>query len=515
MPANTEQLFGPRVASGLAVAAGLLMSMAFAPVAFGPYAIAAVALLTAALWRSSLRRGLGVGFLAGAVFFGLLLSWMQVVGWDAWIMLSLFWGLWFALVGVSTALVTRLPGAPIWVAAVWVLTEALRGRMPFGGFPWGNIAFAQPDTSFAGWASVGGTPLVTFAVALAGASIVTISLDYRAGRRRLAVGWFALAALAALAPAVVSVPSVGDDVGGPTSAIVAVVQGGTPQVGLGAMDVRRAVLDNHVAQTLKLAASIADGTTPQPSFVLWPENSTDIDPFTDASAADAISAAAKAVGVPILVGAVITVPDDPSGVWNVGIVWDPVTGPQQMYIKNHPVPFGEYIPFRDFLAEHIGRFDRIPRDFVAGTEPGNLLVGDVPVGNVICFEVAYGDVVDAVVDAGARMLTVQTNNATYGGTAQPEQQLAISRMRASEFGRSVAVAATSGISAIIAPDRTVSQRLDEDQVGWLVADVPLRGGMTLASSIGHFVEMAICAIAIGSILAAAGWSVVSRRRSFT
>jgi apolipoprotein N-acyltransferase len=281
------------------------------------------------------------------------------------------------------------------------------------------------------------------------------------------------------------------------------------------MDVRRAVLDNHVAQTLDLAASIAAGTTPQPAFVLWPENSSDIDPFTDPSVADAITAAARAVGVPILVGAVVTAPEDPNGVWNVGIVWDPASGPQQMYVKTHPVPFGEYIPFRDFLAQHIGRFDRIPRDFLAGTEPGNLMIGSVPVGNVICFEIAYGDVVDAVVEGDARLLTVQTNNATYGGTAQPEQQLAIARMRASEFGRSVVVAATSGVSAIISPNRTVTQSLDESEVGWLVAEVPLRGEQTLASSLGHPVELTLCAAAIASMIAAAVWSLVRRRRGIT
>jgi apolipoprotein N-acyltransferase len=513
MPAPA--LFGLRTASGLAVGAGLTMSMAFAPVAFGPYAIASVALLTAALWRSSLRRGLGLGYLAGAVFFGILLFWMHVVGWDAWLMLSLFWALWLALVGVGTSLATRLPGAPIWVATIWVLSEALRGRMPFGGFPWGNIAFAQPDTVLAGWASVGGTPLVTFAVALVGASIVTIALDFRAGRQRVAAGWFALAAIAVLVPGLIPAPASGDEVGGPPTAVVAVVQGGTPQVGLGAMDVRRAVLDNHVAQTLDLAASIAAGTTPQPAFVLWPENSSDIDPFTDPSVADAITAAARAVGVPILVGAVVTAPEDPNGVWNVGIVWDPASGPQQMYVKTHPVPFGEYIPFRDFLAQHIGRFDRIPRDFLAGTEPGNLMIGSVPVGNVICFEIAYGDVVDAVVEDDARLLTVQTNNATYGGTAQPEQQLAIARMRASEFGRSVVVAATSGVSAIISPNRTVTQSLDESEVGWLVAEVPLRGEQTLASSLGHPVELTLCAAAIASMIAAAVWSLVRRRRGIT
>ena len=113
---------------------------------------------------------------------------MRVIGWDAWLLLTVFWALWFALVGVGTALVTRLPVAPVWVASMWVLQETLRAHLPFGGFPWGEIAFAQPDTPFARLAPIGGSPLVSFAVAFVGASIVTLVLDYRAGRRRARFG---------------------------------------------------------------------------------------------------------------------------------------------------------------------------------------------------------------------------------------------------------------------------------------------------------------------------------------
>jgi apolipoprotein N-acyltransferase len=183
-----------------------------------------------------------------------------------------------------------------------------------------------------------------------------------------------------------------------------------------------------------------------------------------------------------------------------------------MYIKTHPVPFGEYIPFRGLIASLIGRFDRVPRDYLPGTEPGNLEIGGVAVGNVICFEIAYGDVVDAVVDGGARVVTVQTNNATYGGTSQPAQQLGIERMRAIEFGRSVLVAATSGISSIIDADGQASQRLDEGQTGWLVAEVPLRGELTMASRFGHAIEIVLCLVALGAITVGASWSRVRRRR---
>jgi apolipoprotein N-acyltransferase len=249
------------------------------------------------------------------------------------------------------------------------------------------------------------------------------------------------------------------------------------------------------------------GEVPAPELVIWPENSTDLDPYRLPEAAAAIDTAAKAVAAPILVGAVVEAPDEPDRVLNVGIVWDPLTGPGERYVKIHPVPFGEYVPFRPLLAGVISRFDRVPRDFAAGSVPGVLQVGPALVGDVICFEIAYDEVVRDVVTSGARVLVVQTNNATYGLTGQPEQQLAMSRLRAVEHGRAVLVAATSGISAVIAPDGTVEQSLPELAAGSLVADVPLRDTLTVADRLGQWPEWA------AALAAAVACVVAARRRT--
>jgi len=198
----------------------------------------------------------------------------------------------------------------------------------------------------------------------------------------------------------------------------------------------------------------------------------------------------------------------PDHVSNTGIVWSPSTGPGERYVKRHPVPFGEYIPFREQLSGITDRLDQIPRDFVAGPEPGVLDVGPVRVGDVICFEVAYDGLVRDVVDGGARVLVVQTNNATYNGTGQTEQQLAMSRLRAVEHGRSVLVAATSGISAVVMPDGRVVQRSGELTTQTLVADVPLRAGRTVADRFGAWTEWVLAAL--GLVAAAVG--LVRRRQ---
>jgi apolipoprotein N-acyltransferase len=211
--------------------------------------------------------------------------------------------------------------------------------------------------------------------------------------------------------------------------------------------------------------------------------------------------------VPVLVGAVLQGPG-PDHVSNTGIVWDPQTGAGARYVKRHPVPFGEYIPFRDELTGLISRLDQIPRDFAAGHRPGNLTVGPARVGDVICFEVAYDGLVRDVVRGGAQVLVVQTNNATYNGTGQPYQQMAMSRLRAVETGRDVLVTATSGISAVVRADGSVAQQAGEKVARTLVATVPLRDGETLATRLGAWPEWVLAALG----LLAAGWSALRERR---
>ena len=500
---------GWRVA--LAIASGILMAASFPPVGASVLAPVAVALLVIAAFRASVLWGLGLGLLQGLLCFGLLLRWLSVVGGDAWVLLTLLCAAWIALAGAGTALVTRLPAWPFWVACVWVLQEALRDRIPLGGFSWGRLAFAQTATSLTPWAAVAGAPAVTFVTALAGALLALVAL--LAWRRPphwvrpsvlTAVGLVALALLGLLIPR----PVAGQDLGGPASTTAAVIQGGVPVTGLGNNDQRRVVLDNHVRETVALAQRVAEGDAPQPQFVVWPENASDLDPFAVDEAAAAIDVAARAIEAPLIVGAVITPEGLPDNVANVGIVWDPQTGPGEYYVKTHPVPFGEYVPFRPLLTRIIGRFDLVPRDFIAGDVPGVLQAGPARIGDVICFEIAYDHVVREAVVAGGRAIVVQTNNATFAGLGQPEQQVAMSRLRAVEHGRTVLVAATSGISAIIDPAGRVLQVIPEGGTGALVAEIPLRDDLTLADRLGPWPEALLALAGAAAML----WALVGLGR---
>ncbi len=482
----------------LALVAGLLLAAAFAPLAVAPAAVLGVAALALAVRGASLRRAALAGLLTGLGLFLPLLHWSgAVAGPAAWVALALLQAAFLAPLGAALALTARLRAWPVWAAGLWVGQEALRDRLPFGGFPWGRLAHSSADSVLAPLAAVGGAPLVTFAVALLGSLLAALAL--RPSRR--GAGGGAALALAVVAAALV-VPTPTD---GPTTR-VALVQGNVPRLGLSAFAQRSAVLRNHVDATLELAAAVRAGAAPQPDLVVWPENASDLDPYTDPEAYALIDGAVRAVGVPVLVGAVVDGPGDQ--VSNTGIVWDPVTGPGATYVKQHPVPFGEYMPFRDVLRRVTDRVDLVPRDFARGQRTGLLQVGPVAVGDVICFEVAYDGLVRDAVRAGGQLLVVQTNNATFGRSAQPAQQLAMGRLRAVEHGRAVLVAATSGISAVIAPDGSLTARSGIFTREVLTADVPLRAAQTLATRAGVLPEVVLSLLGAGAVL------TVLRRRTW-
>lgn len=502
----------------LVLIGGLGLWVAFPPLGLWPLAVGGPLTLTLATRGRSVRAGAALGLLLGLAFFTPLLIWTGTfVGDLPWLALSVSQAASYAAMGAGTALVTRLPGAPVWAAAIWVAQEAARSRVPFGGFPWGRLGFSQADGPFAALAAYGGVPLVTFTVALTGTLLAAATIRSRGllqapQRRRLLRSGVGMLATALAIPttgwlAGLSLPDSNLSTGGPAPT-VAVIQGNVPRAGLDFNAQRRAVLDNHVSQTLLLAEQVAAGQRPRPDFVIWPENSPDIDPYRNPDAAAAIDRAAQAVDAPILIGAVLEGPG--RYLTNAGIVWDPETGPGAQYAKRHPVPFGEYMPARSFFRLFSDQVDLLTRDFAAGQEPGVLDIGGARIGDVICFEVAYDSLVSDVVDGGATLLVVQTNNATFGYTGESAQQLAMSRMRAIEHGRNVVVAATSGISAVIAADGTVVDQSELFTPYVFIGAVAQRTEITMASRLGSLPEWALSAVAAGAVIAAAG---IGRRRT--
>ena len=472
-----------------AALAGICLWLAFpthdlwwlAPVGVGLHALVT---LEAGWWR-----GLGLGLVAGLGCFVPVLSWSGTyVGTLPWMALStlqaLYVALMSALVGYAGRRLLR-SGHRGWALALvppaWVVMEWARSTTPFGGFPWARLAFSQADSPLVYWAAIGGAPLVTGAVAAAGT--LTLATAYRVTERNYPGAPWPLAVAAALCalPAVTTLPTQGREV------TVGYVQGNVPRAGLDFNDERRAVLDNHVRGT----EALAERAPADLSLVLWPENSSDIDPFGNPDAMAQITKAVAAVRVPVLVGAVIERPDGTLA--NASLFVEP-NGQIGRYDKVHPVPFAEYIPWRDFFRVFSDKVDLVRRDFTAGTEIGAFRVpsagGDYWALPTICFEVAYDDLMRDSVNSreGEALLVVQTNNATFGFTAESEQQLAISRIRAIEHGRAIVHVSTVGVSGFVHPDSTVTARTSLFEAAQAVGQLPVRSETTIADRIGPVPE---------------------------
>ncbi|MFC4376417.1 apolipoprotein N-acyltransferase [Nocardia halotolerans] len=502
-----------------AIAGGLLLFGSFPPRPFWFLAPVAIALLTLAVrGPGRLRAGFGYGLLGGLAFFVPLLPWTGIyVGPVPWLALSTACAVFFGLWGVLARWLGALPGWPLWVALAWTATEWARSNVPFGGFPWGRIAFGQADGWYLPLAAYGGAPLIGFAVALTGTALAALVLRAIAWTRTPAPRRTTRAVVAGLVGATAAVavlplaglllrPTLPAPDAGERTVTVAAIQGSVPRLGLDFNAQRRAVLDNHVRRTVELADDVAAGRVARPDVVIWPENSSDIDPLRNADAAAEITRASARIGAPILVGAVLVNGDRTTT--NSVIVWNGAQGPADRHDKKIIQPFGEYLPMRSFFRLFSSYADRAGY-FVPGDGDGTVTAAGVPIGVATCYEVAFDRAFRESLAAGAQLLTVPTNNATFGTSEMTYQQLAMSRVRAVEHGRALVVAATTGVSAIITADGELAQQSAQLVPAALVAQLPLRDTTTIATGIGAAPELA------SVILSAIGVGLVYYRRRRT
>ncbi|OLT46741.1 apolipoprotein N-acyltransferase [Saccharomonospora sp. CUA-673] len=496
-----------------AAASGVLLFLAFAPRPLWWLAPVAFAGLGLVLWGRRTWGSAGYGLVFGLAFNLLHLLWIEdFLGVDfgpwPWLALSGVLAVYVALACALMPWVARLPGAPVWMALVFLLQEFARSRWPANGFPWGRVGFSQPEGAYTALASVGGATLVGFAVVLSGFAAARLILLLM--RREFAAPGLVRVAAYALVPVLAGLavwPTVGAGAENGTRS-VAIVQGNAPNVGIGLLGEREVLRENTLAESGRLAQRIDDGDVPRPDLVVWPETAVDIagghDTDVDRAVAD--------LGVPTLVGSLYRDVDGLTD--NAVVTWrppgDPDAGPGERYAKQELVPFAEYVPMRP-IASWFSPFVGNTRDMRWGTGAGVTDVADTRVGLSICYEAAYDYPSRDAVNAGAQLLVLPTNNAWFGDGEMTYQQLAMARLRAVEHGRAVVVAATSGVSAVVQPDGTVTRQTDMYTATSLVADVPLRQTTTLADRLGAGTEYVL----LGAGLAAAITGIVLGRRRST
>ncbi len=519
-------------ALGVVIVAGVLLCVSFPPFGWWYLAFLAFALMAWVLTRESttVAGGFGYGFLFGLVLYLPLLPWISgLVGAFPWIALSALEALFTGLFGASAVVVRRLPGWPLWFAGLWSAQEWLKSTVPFGGFPWGVVAYSQTDGPLLSLVQLGGAPLLSFAVALIGFSLAAIVFEtvqwWRGGEQQDAAppavfvpGTCISLVLLMTALTWPHVRQAGVGAGDDPAIVVAAVQGNVPRLGLEFNAQRRAVLDNHVRETARLAEDVRAGRAPQPAFVIWPENSSDIDPLANRDAFERISTAAAAINAPILVGGVVAAPgyspDNPVATNSV-IVWNPGTGPADRHDKQIVQPFGEYLPWRGFFRLLSSYADRAGY-FIPGNGTGVVHAAGVPVGVTTCWEVIFDRAARESVRNGAQLLAVPANNATFN-EAMSQQQLAFGRLRAVEHDRYVVVAGTTGISAVIAPDGRELAHTAFFEPAYLDTQIRLKTQLTIATRFAPLIEFVLVALGVGAVIFAIlhNGSLVRRLRAAT
>lgn len=505
---KTPKWVNPPLLLAVALIAGLATATGFAPLGWWPLApLGVTGLLLAVRHASHFGWATAVGAAFGLALTGFTINWMHVIDVAATVGLILMMTLWYTALGPMLKLAAGSRWWPLLAAGAWVAVDFAASRFPFGGFGWLRLGYTMLDSPIAGLLPLLGVVGLGFATALIGATLAwLIELP---SRRRGLVTIGVAAAVLATAVAGSAIPAA--TATGTTT--VGWVQGGAPGGGVYGLGPARTITTAQSDATVQLAADVEQGFLPQPDFVVWPENSTDMDPGTDATTGALVARAVEAVGTPVLVGSILDGPGQDER--RTASQWtrpEGTVGPT--YIKRGIVPFGEWIPFRDVLLPLIPQLRYVGAQSIAGTEPGLLdveLADGTPLqlGVLVCYDVIFDPYVHDVAEAD--VLIVQSSNAMYQGTAQIEQQFAITRARAAELRREILVVTTSGVSGLISPTGEVVWRETGPGSAHGVEELPTRSGTTPAVLLAGPMELVLTVgtLAMLALLAAAG---IRRRR---
>ena len=428
----------------------MLLSGAFEPVAKWWLAPIAIALHMYAI-STTKRKNLSA-FLFAFTFNLLSLHWTSTfVGSTPWIILAIGLSLFY----LPLALIGRWGIASY--SLIFIIVEEVRNHFPFGGFGWLRIAYSQPDSPYSQIASRGG------AIALSALTVLIGSFIYYFFNKRIKL-LLLLPGLLLLIPNQVSVV-------GETSALL--VQGNVPQLGLDFNSRAKEVFNNHVKESM-----IALKGNNNVDFIVWPENSVDVDPYTNKDVFEQL----QSFDTPLIVGAIVRKSEK---LLNTSILWQKAN--QEIYVKQHLTPFGEYIPLRS-IASKISPLANEVEDFSPGNRQKTFIVGQARIAPVICFELIDDEILSKAAK-DSNILVVQTNSATFGTSAESAQQLSISRIRAIEHSRNILSVSTTGYSAVIDYNGRVLQKTSMATAEHLHATVELINQQSLRDRAGNWASV--------------------------
>jgi len=478
-----------------AVAGALLMWLAFPPFDVGILAFVAPAPFLWGLRRVETGAGaLGVGLAYGAVFFGLLLSWIAVLGVVAWIPLTLWLASMSAAFGLFVWTFRLWPATRWWLITVggWALWELVRSYFPWGGFPWGSVGYAAAgNPGFIGsvqWVGPSGWTVLAVGIA---AGLVLVVED--AAHWRLLVDPGVVVLMLVLAGVLFAPHADGEVVR------TAIVQGSSPCPQTHCQNENKRIFERHLELSRAIPRDRVD-------LVVWPENSfgSPYEPIGNEDIDQILKVEAQRLGAYLPVSGTHLV--DTESFVNVNIVYSPIGTEVGRYDKQHPVPFGEYVPLRGLLS-FIPQLDQVPRDMIPGTEAVVFPIQDGVLGSVISFEGAFSRHIRSEVLAGAQLMVVATNESSYGpGAAASDQLIEMARINAAAVGQDLVLAAITGKSTFIEAEGYVGEKTDFLEERVIIADVQFRtAGPTLFTRLGDWlIFVAIAAAAAGIFTPGAG-----------
>jgi apolipoprotein N-acyltransferase len=435
------------VALLLSALSGVLLSAAFEPV--GKWWLAPVALAVHMYALSLTQKKVLSVFIFAASLNLIVLHWSSTfVGSVPWLILALGLSLFY----LPLSLVSRwgMSSYPL----LYILLEEVRNRFPFGGFGWVRIAYTQADAPFSRIAAIGGASALSALTVLVG-----LMLFFTSTKKWSTVTL--LPFLLLLIP--VNVTAIG-------ATNVLMIQGNVPQMGLDFNSRAKAVFNNHFEKTeseLKKDSNV--------DFVLWPENSVDVDPFQNTDVKQSLDSIQK----PLIIGAIV---EKGNSILNTSILWGGDLPPT--YIKQHLTPFGEYIPLRS-LASVISPYTDRVKDFEPGQGQVFFKVKEAVIAPVICFELVDDQLLHTAA-LSSNILAVQTNSATFGMSAESAQQLEMTRVRAIEHGRNIVSVSTTGYSAVIDSKGKVLQKTSMGTAEAIRAEIELLEGKTPRNTAGDW-----------------------------
>jgi len=437
----------------LAVLFGCVSSTAFEPFSFWPSAFVGLAGWYFLLIRARLRSRVLFSYVFGLSQLLVVQYWTGIyVGSLPWLVLCFCQATFFILPAYFVGKSKRYNQFAF--ATSFVIVELLLRTIPFTGFGWTRISFTQIESPLSNLYKLGGVVLVAFFIAaiVASRTLITGSI------------LLILVALSAFIPNSVS--------RGPNVKI-ALIQGGVSNLGLDFNAQPMEVFNRHLSQTLR---SIKPSDV---ELIIWPENAVDVDINTSPIVANKITQVSTDLRTPILIGGVTK---SAAGLRNQSILLNPTA--QQIYTKRYLTPFGEYMPLRNIAAK-ISSYANDVTDFVGGTDDQVFRVNRLTFQTLICYELLNDSFRDQI---SGDFLTVQTNNATFGNTAQLDQELNIAKVRAIETGRYIPYVSTTGITSFIDNDGHIYSKLPKFNPATLIDNVISVEGKTWTQVYGKYLE---------------------------